>query len=69
MVDEIKTIFGDCVNSSRKLTIQMKKYPEILKYCEERLKKEPEWEKISYLIIGIVKRNRIKEMFILWKVN
>lgn len=60
--------FEDKLRSPSTLTKAIKTAPvEIINYLTELLKKEPEWEKLSYLIIGLITRKSVKKMFILWK--
>lgn len=60
--------FEDKLRSPSTLTKAIKTAPgEIINYLTELLEEKPEWEKLSYLIIGLVTRKRVKKMFILWK--
>ena len=55
MIQVIKEIFADKIGSSAKLNATIKKYPEIKQWCEKYLITHPEFQKVSYLIITIVK--------------
>lgn len=60
--------FEDKLRSPSTLIKAIKTAPvELISYLNKLLENEPEWEKLSYLIIGLVTRERIKKMFILWK--
>ncbi len=60
--------FEDKLRSPSTLTKAIKTAPvEIIDYLNKLLEQESEWEKISYLVIGLVTRERVKKMFILWK--
>lgn len=54
--DRIKSYFSDIIFSPSGLSKRIKNAPkEYIEYCENVLKKEPEWLKISYIVIGICK--------------
>ena len=55
MIEKIKQIFIGNTYPSSKIVSLMKKHPDIVAYCEEILKQIPEYEKVSYVIICIVK--------------
>jgi hypothetical protein len=58
MQEKVIEYFKDKLNSPSTLTKAIKcASNEIIDYLNDLLKREPEWEKISYLIICIVKRN------------
>ena len=58
MREKVIEYFKDKLNSPSILTKAIKcASNEIIDYLNDLLKNEPEWEKISYLIIGMVKRN------------
>jgi hypothetical protein len=53
--------FKDKLNSPSTLTKAIKCAPnDIIIFLTELLEKEPEWEKISYLIIGLVTGTKLK---------
>lgn len=63
MINKIKEIFNEGnIYPSGKLAALIKKHPDIIEYCEEVLRQEPAYEKISYVIICIVKRFTIDKM-------
>ena len=55
MIEKIKEIFTDNTYPSGRLVSLMKKNPDVVAYCEDILKQTPEYEKVSYVIICIVK--------------
>lgn len=58
MREKVIEYFKDKLNSPSTLTKAIKcASKEIINHLNDLLKREPKWEKISYLIIGIVKRN------------
>jgi hypothetical protein len=68
MRELVKKYFEDKLKSPSTLTKAIKTASvEIINYLNKLLEKSPEWEKLSYLIIGLVTRERVKKMFILWK--
>lgn len=62
MLAKIKQIFTGNIYPSSKLVSLMKKYPDIVEYCQKILDAEPAYQKVSYVIICIVKRIIAKEM-------
>jgi hypothetical protein len=56
MIEKIKEIFTGHIGNSSELTSLLKKHPDIFEYCSDILLNEPAYEKVSYVIICIVKR-------------
>lgn len=60
MIEKIKEIFTGHIGTSSELTSLLKKHPDIFEYCNSILLTEPAYEKVSYIIICIVKRIDLK---------
>ena len=60
MIEKIKEIFTGHIRTSSELTSLLKKHPDIFEYCHNILLTEPAYEKVSYIIICIVKRIDLK---------
>jgi hypothetical protein len=56
MIDKIKDIFADKIGNANKLAGCLRKHPEVVSFCEAMLLREPAYEKVSYVVICIVKR-------------
>jgi hypothetical protein len=56
MIEKIKEIFTGHIGTSGELTSLLKKHQDIFEYCSDILLNEPAYEKVSYIIICIVKR-------------
>lgn len=61
MYELVTEYFKDKLNSPSTLTKAIKTAPtELIDYLTQLLEKEPEWEKLSYLIIGLVTGTQLK---------
>mgnify|MGYP003571250476 CR=1 FL=1 len=61
MINKIKEIFKDKIYNSARLTKALKDNPDIKEYCQQILNKIPEYQKVSYVIISIIKDMQLKK--------
>lgn len=61
MINKIKDIFTDKIYNSAILKKTLNQHPEIKQYCQQILNMTPQYQKLSYIIISIIKNIQLNK--------